>query len=178
MNEPETPESGPAEGTTSDSGSAQVESTPMGRNFYLVMALIGVMIFLIIFFNVPGTRASAVTTLVTSNWTLKTYADTTGLLVPVTDGTQITAHFGRDGLVSGSAGCNQYAAAYMVKEYALTITAPRSTKMYCSAPGVMEQETLYLSDIANATSFRIHDPDLNLYDASGRMTAVFRPEAQ
>jgi len=176
MDVPAAPDSGPAENTIHKPGSGPAKPTPMGREFYLVMALIGLMILLIIFFNVPGTRASAGTTLVSGNWTLKTYADTTGVLVPVRNGTQITAHFGRDGLVSGSAGCNQYGAAYTVSEYALNITAPRLTEMYCSSPGIMEQETLYLSDLANVRAFRVHDPDLNLYNAGGEMTVVFGPE--
>jgi len=152
---------------------APVKPSPMGRNFYLVMALIGLMLFLIVFFNVPATRASMATTLVTNNWTLASYATTPGVLVPVMNGTQITAHFGRDGIVSGSSGCNRYLATYTVKDYALTIATPRSTEMYCLTPGVMKQEAQYLSNLRNTSAIRIYEPDLNVYDTAGKVLLVF-----
>jgi len=164
---------GPAE----DPDLEPAKPVPMGRNFYLVMALIGILIFMIVYFNVPATRASAATTLVANNWTLVSYAGTPGVLVPVMNGTHITADFGSHGMVSGSAGCNQYFAAYTVKEYALSITAPGSTKMHCPVTGIMEQESLYLSNLGNASAIRIHEPDLNVYDAAGRMILVFKPES-
>ena len=176
MDEHAEPGTEPVVSPAEDPDLEPVKPVPMGRNFYLAMALIGILIFMIVYFNVPATRASAATTLVADNWTLKTYADTTGVLLPVMNGTQITADFGSHGMVSGSAGCNRYFAAYTVKEYALSITAPGSTKMHCPAPGVMEQETLYLSDLGNVQSIRVHGPDLNMYDAAGRMILVFGPE--
>jgi len=112
---------------------------------------------------------------VTNNWTLASYATTPGVLVPVLNGTQVTARFGKDGIVSGSSGCNRYSATYTVKDYALTVTAPRLTKMNCHTPGVMEQETLYVSDLINASAIRIHEPDLNVYDEEGKMLLVFGP---
>ena len=42
---------------------------PMGRNFYVVMALIAFLVFLILFINIPGMKSSAATTLVQNNWT-------------------------------------------------------------------------------------------------------------
>jgi heat shock protein HslJ len=176
MDEDAEPVTEPVASPAEDPDPEPAKPAPMGRNFYLVMALIGVMVFLIIFFNVPATRASAATALVTYNWTLVSYAGTTGVLGPVMNGTHITADFGTDGTVSGSAGCNRYAAIYKVKEYALSITTPSSTEMYCPAPGVMEQETLYLSNLGNVQSIRVYEPDLNMYDATGRMILVFRPD--
>lgn len=152
--------------------------TPMGRNFYLVMALIGFLLFLIVFFNIPATRASAATTLMTTNWTLNVYANPTGVLVPVLNGTNVTAQFHHDGTVTGSSGCNRYFATYTVKEYALTIDSFGSTKMYCRGPGVMEQETAYLSCLTNTSAIRIHGSDLNVYDTAGKMILVYVPAAQ
>lgn len=165
------PVSSPAE----DPDLEPAKPTPMGRNFYLVMALIGIMLFLIVFFNVPASRASAATTLVSNNWSLASYSTTPGVLVPVMNGTQITAHFGTDGIVSGSSGCNRYFATYTLKEYALSITAPGSTKMNCPASGIMMQETQYLSDLGAASAIRIHEQDLNVYDTAGKMILVFEP---
>lgn len=177
MDEHAEPGTEPLQSPAEDPGLEPQKPAPMGRNFYLVMALIGFMLFLIVFFNVPATRASAATTLVTHNWTLTSYATTPGVLVPVMNGTHITARFASGGTVSGSAGCNHYFAKYSIKEYALTVTSTGSTLMYCLAPGVMEQETTYLSDLGNASAIRIHEPDLNVYDAAGRMILVFAPES-
>jgi len=175
MDEHAEPGTEPLQSPAEDPDPEPLKPSPMGRNFYLVMALIGLMLFLIVFFNVPATRASAATTLVTNNWTLASYATTPGVLVPVLNGTQVTARFGKDGIVSGSSGCNRYSATYTVKDYALTITAPRLTKMYCHTSGVMEQETLYVSDLINASAIRIHEPDLNVYDEEGKALLVFGP---
>lgn len=65
--------------------------TPMGRNFYLVMALIAILVILILFLNIPGTKASAATTLTRSDWTVQSYADSSGTLVSVKNGSSITA---------------------------------------------------------------------------------------
>ena len=173
MDEHAEPETDPLQSPAEDPDLVPIKPSPMGRNFYLVMALIGFLLFLIVFFNVPATRASAAATLVTNNWTLASYATTPGVLVPVMNGTQITAHFGRDGIVSGSSGCNRYSATYTVKDYALTIATPRSTEMYCVTPGVMEQEAQYLSNLRNTSAIRIYEPDLNVYDSTGKLLLVF-----
>jgi len=175
MDEHAEPGAEPLENPAEDPGLEPAKPSPMGRNFYLVMALIGLMLFLIVFFNVPATRASAATTLVTNNWTLASYATTPGELVPVINGTLITARFGKDGIVRGSAGCNWYTGTYTVKEYALSITALGSTKMNCPASGVMIQETQYLSDLGDASAIRIYEPDLNVYDVQGKLLLVFGP---
>ena len=173
MDEHAEPGTEPIQSPAEDPDLEPVKPSPMGRNFYLVMALIGLMLFLIVFFNVPATRASAAATLVTNNWTLASYATTPGVLVPVMDSTQVTARFGRDGIVRGSAGCNGYTGTYTIKEYALSITALGSTKMSCPASGVMIQETRFLSDLGNASAIRIYDPNLNVYDGQGKLLLVF-----
>ncbi len=165
----------PETGSTTGIEQEIPKTAPMGRNFYIVMALIGLLCFLIIFFNIPNTRASAATTLVTNNWTLQSYTDRTGVLVPVYNGTSVTAKFGIDGMVTGSAGCNRYISTYTVKEYALSITAPGLTKMYCPAPGVMDQEMAFVSLLPQASEIRIHGPDLNIYNTTGQPILIFVP---
>lgn len=148
---------------------------PMGRNFYLVMALIGLLCFLIIFINVPNTRASAATTLMTTNWTLQSYADATGVLVSGYNGTEVTAQFNSAGTVTGSAGCNRYFATYTVKDYTLSIMTPGLTKMYCPSPGVMKEEAVFVLRLPQASAIRIHGSDLNIYDNTGQPILVFVP---
>lgn len=171
------PETGGDDGTEPDAGSdddpESPKPTPMGRNFYLVMALIGVLCLLIIFLNIPNTRASAETTLVTTNWTLESYAGASGTLVPVYSGTAVTAQFAKDGIMTGSAGCNRYIATYTIDDYDLSITSPGLTKMHCTAPGVMNQENAFVSLLPKVTAIRIYGEELNMYNASGRQILVF-----
>jgi heat shock protein HslJ len=146
---------------------------PMGRNFYLVMALIGFMVFLILFINVPGMKASAATTLTQTNWTLKSLTDGSGTMVPVQNTTIITAKFDTRGTVNGFSGCNNYSAAYTMKDYSLTITKPIITALDCSSPGIMDQESEYMADLVKAYEIRINDSDLNIYDSTGNVCLVF-----
>lgn len=68
----------------------------------------------------------------------------------------ITAAFGDDGRLSGSAGCNSYSAAYESTENRLQITNPGLTRMFCAQPeGVMAQETQYTTWITEVTRFQV-----------------------
>ena len=56
-------------------------------------------------------------------------------------GSEITATFDEGRRLSGSAGCNNYNAAYTTEGDTIEILAPSSTKMACLEPeGVMDQE--------------------------------------
>ncbi len=150
---------------------------PMGRNFYVVMALIAFLVFLILFINIPGMKSSAATALVQNNWTVLSYSDTSGSLVPVQNGSTITARFDSSGSVTGYSGCNHYFASYVVNGYSLSITSPGVTEMYCSSSGVMNMESDYLSDLVNSTNIRIHSNELYLYDANGKPRIIFNQPA-
>ena len=104
--------------------------------------------------------------LVGTNWTLDSiYAgDSVSSVIP---GTRLTAVFGEDGRVSGSAGCNSYFAQYTSTGTSLSISGIGSTKMYCTAPGVMRQESTYLSLLGQVTSFSIEGNRLSVSDAKG-----------
>lgn len=145
----------------------------MDPAFYAALALVGVLVLLIVVMNVPGIRASAGITLTQSNWTLQSYADPTGGLVPAMSGTRVTARFGSDGRMSGSAGCNQYAASYTTKDFAIAISPAATTMMYCENTNVMQQESAYIKDLAKAVELRVSESNLNLYDTTGKPLLVF-----
>jgi heat shock protein HslJ len=145
----------------------------MGLAFYSALALVGVLVLLIVVMNVPGIRASAGVSLTRSDWTLQSYAEVTGALVPAMNGTKVTARFGADGRMSGSSGCNQYAATYTTRDFAITISPPATTLMYCENPYVMQQESDYLNDLTKAVELRVGESKLNLYDATGKLLLVF-----
>lgn len=94
----------------------------------------------------------------------------------VIEGTKITANFGGDGQVNGSAGCNNYFAGYKVDGDKLTIDHPGSTMMACADPaGIMEQETAYLTQLAKAATYTIRGDELEIRDADGALIAMYRP---
>ncbi len=146
---------------------------PLGLKFYLALALVGLLVLLILVVNIPGIRASAGTSMTRANWTLQSYADSTGSLVMVRSGTKITAVFGSDGNVSGSGGCNQYSAQYTVRDYAISVSPPVSTKILCNSPDIMLQESDFLSDLSGVAELRISESGLRLFDKSGDPVLVF-----
>ena len=108
-----------------------------------------------------------------ANWTLELYGDTAGTLGPVQPGTQITAAFGEDGRLSGSAGCNWYSANYAVRDLAITISPPVSTEIVCEDSRIMQQESAYMNDLERTAVLRISDTRLKLFDTSGKPVLVF-----
>ena len=162
------------EGEPPETGAAApVPPQPVGLKFAIALCLVGLLVLLVLVFNIPGIRASAGISITRANWTLQSYADTSGILAPVLPGTQVTAMFGSDGRISGSAGCNRYNASYTVRNYAISISPPVSTKIFCSDPYLMQQETAYLDILTRAAQLRIGESNLNLYDGSGKPVLVF-----
>ena len=147
----------------------------MSRSFYAALGLIGILVVLVVVLNYPAAKAMAGTTMTQTNWTLQSLVDNTGVLIPAMSGTGVTATFDREGRLGGNAGCNQYFAMYTTKDYQLSITGIGSTKMFCHGPGVMEQETAFLADLSRASSFRVSESFLKIYDASGKPVLVFVP---
>lgn len=103
-------------------------------------------------------------------WKLDGYLNSAGVLA----GTEITAVFGEDGRVAGSAGCNNYTASYAVEGNAITFGPAATTRMMCNEPqGIMEQESAYLAALASATAFQIAGNQLTLTNADGVPVATF-----
>jgi heat shock protein HslJ len=170
-----------AETKVTSEGETEIEETSDERKpeekpglaFFGALALVLFLVFLILFANVQGTRASAGIAMTRHEWIVQSYADPSGKLVPVIPETNVTARFGTDGRVSGMAGCNSYAAPYTVNDYGIMIGSLIKTEMYCSAHGIMQQESDYLSDLPNASVMRISDNQLNFYDTKGKPILVF-----
>jgi heat shock protein HslJ len=110
--------------------------------------------------------------LVGTNWTLDSVYSGDAVS-SVIAGTTITAVFGKDGSVTGSAGCNHYFASYNVSGTSMTIGSAGSTKMYCTGPGVMQQESTYLASLSRAAAFTITGNRLSLAEANGTTLLSF-----
>jgi polar amino acid transport system substrate-binding protein len=92
---------------------------------------------------------------------------------PVLDGTNLTASFGPQGGLSGSAGCNTYSASYSVNADTLLIGAPSATSGFCAdPPGIMEQETAFLNALASASSFALEAGEMYVTTGSGLIEFV------
>jgi META domain len=97
-----------------------------------------------------------------------------GALASPLVGTEVTATFGDDGTLSGSAGCNTYDTAYTTDGSSIEIDPPSSTRMACPEPeGVMDQEAAYLNALPTAASFRVEGGRLELLSAEGTAVVTY-----
>ncbi len=89
-------------------------------------------------------------------------------------GTDLTARFGADGSLSGSAGCNTYKSSYTTEKHTIEIAAPAATRKACADPaGVMEQESAYLALLPTAVSYRLDGNVLELLAADGTRLVTY-----
>jgi heat shock protein HslJ len=125
----------------------------------------------------PGGQPELVFTrsLAGTTWSL---AGLNGL--PLPEKVQVTAEFGSDGTVSGSAGCNTYSGSYTLDGGSITIGSLASTEMACPEPQ-MAAETAYLAALGKATAWTIDaEGKLSLAGADAKPSLVFTsaPPAQ
>jgi heat shock protein HslJ len=91
----------------------------------------------------------------------------------VIDNAQSTLVFGTDGRVSGRAGCNQYGGSVTLNGASMILDQVFSTKMACTAPALMDQETRFLEALQATRSYRMEGPKLVLVDGSGKARLRF-----
>ena len=119
------------------------------------------------------------TPLVGTNWSLTGYNNGKGGFASVLTGAEITAAFGDDGSLTGSAGCNNYSASYEVEGENLSVGPTRTTRMMCAEPeGIMDQENAYLAAPERVATFRIKGTTLELFDADGTRMASYTSEME
>jgi heat shock protein HslJ len=108
------------------------------------------------------------TSLVGTTWVATHYNNGKGGVTTLLAGTEITAVFGEDGTVAGSASCNNYSAGYEVSGDSISIGPAATTRMMCSEPeGIMEQENAYLAALQSAATYRIEGERLEMWDSGG-----------
>ncbi len=124
---------------------------------------------------VMATFTEDTTTLAGREWALTSYNNGMDGVVSLVPDTAITARFGDDGQVTGSAGCNNYFAGYTAMEGSLTVGPAGMTEMYCEEPGgVMDQETRYLQALEQSSSYQIRSGTLTIMDDAGTTLLVYR----
>ncbi len=112
--------------------------------------------------------------LTTGRWLLDSYTTPgSGFQTPL-PGTEISARFGTDGSLSGSAGCNNYTGGFIAFDQTLRTSDLTSSRALCAEPeGVMEQEGTYLTLLRQASQMRISAGQLEVFDSSGNRILVF-----
>jgi heat shock protein HslJ len=117
--------------------------------------------------------ASQPTSLTGTTWNATMVNNNQGAVSSLVAGTAITALFGEDGVLSGSAGCNTYTAGYTIDGDQITIEQPATTMMMCAEAGVMEQEAAYLAQLPLAATYSIAGSELELRTADGALIAAY-----
>ena len=114
---------------------------------------------------------------ITGNWTV-TAVNTGDAVSSTILGTELTAVFGDEGSLTGSAGCNNYMTSYTADAGDIQIEPPGSTRKLCAEPeGIMEQESAYLAALEAAETYGFNGPTMNLLDSEGK-TLVTLTRAQ
>lgn len=105
--------------------------------------------------------------LVGTTWEVTGINTGTAVSSPIV-GSKVTATFGEDGRVTGTAGCNSYTGGYTLHGDALVVDPVASTSMACNSPaGVMEQETAFLQALERSTTVEAAATGFTLRDAGG-----------
>jgi heat shock protein HslJ len=112
-----------------------------------------------------------------SAWIVVDYNNGKGGVVSTMAGTDLTANFGTDGMLSGNSGCNTYSASYKIDGNKISIGPAATTRMACE-PAVMDQEQQYLAALSTAATYRIEGSKLELRTADGALAASFGKASQ
>jgi heat shock protein HslJ len=81
-------------------------------------------------------------------------------------GTQLSVTF-KDGQVSGNSGCNRFHGPFKAEGNSLSIGPLATTRMLCSAEGVMAQEQAFLAALQTATTWAIDRGMLDVHRKDG-----------
>ncbi len=108
-------------------------------------------------------------------WNVSGYNNGQQAVVSVIIDTELTATFGEDGQVTGSAGCNDYSVSYEVAGDSISFGPSLGTLKECAEPeGIMDQEQQYLTALTTAVTYQIRGDVLELRTADGAIAATFQ----
>ena len=115
-----------------------------------------------------------------TSWRVIGYNNGKQAVTSVLIDTTLSMSFSSDGRVSGSAGCNNYTAAYTFSDATLEFGPAAATRKMCASPaGVMEQEQQFLKALETVTTARREGDGLELRTASGALAVrLARDEEQ
>ena len=121
-------------------------------------------------------QSAPASSLVGLTWMMTSYNNGRQAVMDAMAETELTAVFGKDGKLSGSSGCNNYANPYVVDGNKIQIGLGINTMMACPQP-IMDQETQYLAALQTAATYKIEGTKLELRSATGALLASFAQKA-
>lgn len=95
-------------------------------------------------------------------WNLVSYNAANGSAPATVQGRDAVLQFAKDGSVSGSTGCNNFAGTYKVSGSDLTITLGPMTRRACTDPGLNSQEQALTTGLGQVTGFSVDASSLTL----------------
>lgn len=103
-----------------------------------------------------------------TSWNVIRYDNGERALASLIPGTEITAHFGADGRLYGTSGCNDYTTSYLAEGNQMVIRPAAATRKFCVLPeGLMQQEADYFDAIESAAAWRLIGSTLELFAKNG-----------
>ncbi len=123
--------------------------------------------------QVLATFVTSATDLTDTAWEVVNYNNGREAVVGLIEGTEISAYFGTEGDLSGSAGCNQYFSSFTAGDGSIEIGMPGTTMRFCEQPaGIMEQESEYLAALQSAATYSIRGDLLEMRTAEDAMAVL------
>jgi heat shock protein HslJ len=108
-----------------------------------------------------------------TSWEAVNYNNGKQAVVGVITDTTLTADFGKDGTVSGKAGCNTFTGGFKTNGNQITIGPLASPMMACDQPaGVMDQEAQYLAALQSAATYQLEGNVLELRTKDDALAAI------
>ncbi len=101
------------------------------------------------------------------SWVLVSYNNGQGALASPIAGTEITAQFGTNGIVTGSDGCNTYNLPYTATGNTVTVGSGTATGMAC-AEDVTAQAQAYMAALQQSQTYQVAGSQLTIFAASGQ----------
>ncbi len=80
--------------------------------------------------------------------------------------------------ITGTTGCNRYSAAYTTDRQALSVSPLAATRMACSPPEIMSQETRFTIALGKVATFSGDATTIHLFDASNTEVLTLRAPAR
>ena len=131
-------------------------------------------------FNPNGTSSASrieitvVNGLTSNRWILSSYSTPSGGQQRPLPGTEITARFGADGSLNGSAGCNSYNGSFTAFDQTLRVNKLSPSQAWCDTPGgIMDQEGTFLLLMQQAARMSISAGQLTVFDSVGNRILEF-----
>jgi hypothetical protein len=148
---------------------------PGGIMLYLAIALIVIAVFLVFFLNPMGQGATSATLLTQNAWSLQSFADPDGTVIPVQNGTAILAIFSPLGKLNGGRSCSAYSGRYMVQETGIVISRITRGSPECLQSNATQQDMHYYASLEDAAFLRVSHQELTLYGTNGKPLLTFTP---